>query len=499
MSLPRWRCPRGAWGIVVTTALLAFASLGGCGSKDSLIVVTASAEDSYYATGLRSLEVTCGGTTQVFHIPAGISTSPITVGMYVPSSTTGRQTVTAQAIGSACGPGYKGSTTVTISAAGATVMGTITMLQARTCPPGSGGTGTGGNTGCTASAQPPVGTPPQFNCCIEYDQDTPENCSTSSTSGTEVDAVAFSPDGKTLVTAATVGGTVGNNVKVWSFNGHTLTDTGTVLNSDGWLGLAFSPDGSLLAVPVSGGVDLWNTSGWSYRTTLLGSSSLFAGALFTPDGKQIIAVDESTNSPPGNLYVFDLTAAAPEVPVKVVPVAGRAASLAVAAKAVNGQLGVAVAYHDGTVDVFSYANGAFTGPTNLVVDSSGNTVWSPAFSPDGSLLAVGDSSSMIHFWAFPVPASLAESGSEITFSTSDPNDVIFALAFSPNGSYLAAGGGDSLQDQVDPRAALFTVSTRSAFTAATSSHDVGAIAFSPSGNAVAGGEIDCGKLFMCTN
>jgi hypothetical protein len=489
-------------GIAVATALLGFASLGGCQTKDSLIVVTASAADDD-TTGLHTLVVTCGSTSQVFHVAAGISTTEVTVGLYVPSGTTGSQTVTAKAVGTACGPGYLGSSRVVIGSAGSTVATAITMVPGNTCPSTSGGTGgtsgtsgTGGNSACVSAAQPPVGTPPQFGCCVEYDQDTPENCSTTTTSGTEVDAVAFSPDGKTLVTAA---GTVGNDIKVWSFNGHTLTDTGTVLDSDGWLGLAFSPDGTLLAVPVSGGVDLWNTSDWSFDTTLLTSSKLAVGAVFTPDGKHIIAADESANTPPGSLYVFDLTSAVPEVPVTVVSLAGRADNLAVAGKAVSGQLGVAVAYEDGSVDVFSYANATFTGPTNLVVDSGGDQVWGPAFSPDGSLLAVGDSSSTIHFWAFPVPATLAESGSEITFSTADPNDVIFALAFSPNGGYLAAGGGDLLQDAVDSRAALFTVSTRSAFAAATSSHDVGSIAFSPLGNAVAGGEIDCGRFFMCTN
>jgi WD40 repeat protein len=168
---------------------------------------------------------------------------------------------------------------------------------------------------------------------------------------------------------------------------------------------------------------------------------------------------------------------------------------------VSGKTGVAVTYDDGTMDVFSYANGAFTGPTNLVVDSSGSTAWSVAFTPDGSLVAAGDSSSTIHFWAFPVASSLSESGSEITFSTDDAVDIIFALAFSPNGSYLAAGGGDSFADQVDSRAALFSVSTRMQLpgVAATATHDVVSIAFSPAGNAVAGGELDCGTLFVCTN
>ena len=254
MNRPR-RGHRGAGSGVAVAALLAFASVVGCQTKESLIVVTVSAQDNSYAPGLRTLVVTCGNTTETFKLPSAISTTPLSVGLYVPSSTTGSQTVEAQAVGTTCGKGYSGSTTVRIASAGATVSGTITMLDAsRTCPPTSGGTGTGGtggNTDCYADAPPAVGTAPRFNCCIEYDQETPANCSSSGGSGTQIDAVAFSPDGKTLVSA---GGVVGNNIKVWSFDGHLLTDTGTVLASDGWLSLAFSADGTLLAIPVTGGV-----------------------------------------------------------------------------------------------------------------------------------------------------------------------------------------------------------------------------------------------------
>jgi len=296
-------------GIAVATALLAFTSLGGCQTKDSLIVVTASAADDD-TTGLRTLVVTCGSTTQAFHIAAGISTTEVTVGMYVPSSTTGTQTVTAKAVGTACGAGYSGSSQVVIGSAGATVNTTITMLAANTCPTsgGTGGTsgtgGTGGTSNCVAAAQPPVGTPPQFGCCTEYDQDSPETCSSSSYSA-EIDSVAFSPDGKTFVSAE---GNTGNNVKVWAFDGHTLTPV-KVLPSDGWWSLAFSADGSLLAVAVTGGVDLWNTSTWTLKTTLVGSSNFFKGVAFTPDQTHIIALDEDSGGTFGTLYLFDLSAA----------------------------------------------------------------------------------------------------------------------------------------------------------------------------------------------
>jgi WD40 repeat protein len=494
------RFRRAASGIAVATAFLAFASLAGCQTKDSLVLVTVSAQDNT-TTGLRTLVVKCGSTTQVFHLSSDISTNDVTVGLYVPSSTTGRQTVSAQAVSQSgqCGPGYSGTAVVNIGSAGATVSTTITMISATTCPPmtgttGTGGSnGTGGTNGCTAQAPPAAGTPPAFACCIEYDQDTPELCSASSSASyVEIDSVAFSPDGKTFVSAE---GSAGNNVKVWSFDGHTLTPK-TVLPSDGWWSMAFSADGSLLAVAVTGGVDLWNTSTWTLKTTLLGSSNFFVGVAFTPDQTHIIALDQNSAATLGTLYVFDLNAATSQIPIKTLTLTDGPEDLAVARKAVNGQVGVAVSYSDGFADVFSYANGTFSTPVNVVVDSTGFNAWLPAFSADGTLLAIGDDDGFVHFWNFPLSGP-TESGTELAFGTAGNGDAVFAVDFSPNGSYLAAGGGSS--GDSDSNAAVFNVASRSQRARANSSYNVTAIAFSPLGNAVGGGEGDCGRVFMCTN
>ena len=447
--------------MAVATALLTLASLSGCQTKDSLILVTVSAEDTSYATGLRTLVVSCANTTQVFHLSSAISTTRVTVGLYVPSSTTGTQTVKAQAVGTQCGNGYAGSTTVQIGSAGATVSGTITMVDAMTCPSMSGSTGTGGTGGttdCTAQAPPAVGTPPSFSCCTEYDQDDPEVCSASSSASyVEIDSVAFSPDGKTFVSAE---GSAGNNVKVWSFDGHTLTPK-TVLPSDGWWSMAFSADGSLLAVAVNGGVDLWNTSTWTLKTTLIGSSNFFVGAAFTPDQTHVIALDQNTGTSGGTLYVFDLNSVTSQIPIKTLPLTDYPEDLAVARKAVNGQVGVAVSYDDGFADVFSYANTTFSTPVNVVVDSSGFNAWLPAFSADGTLLAIGDDDGFIHFWNFPLSGP-AESGTEIAFGTAGNGDAVYAVDFSPNGSYLAAGGGSYRRQRFQRSCSSTLLPTRSA-------------------------------------
>jgi WD40 repeat protein len=492
-------------------------SLHGCKEKDSLIVLAVRASDTS-VTGLRTLVVSCGSTTQTFHLTTPISTSVTTVGLYVPSSLTGSQSVVAFATGTQCGPGYEGSTTVQIAAAGDTTNGAIMMTPTTTCPPnsGSGGTkGTGGTTGtggtgvggvggpppaCASSAQPPQGTPPALTCCAEYDLDTPEVCSASAYAGTEVDSVAFSPDGATVVTAARLqpnsSSSATGEVVVWSFDGHKLTKQKT-LSSDGWFDVSFSPDGTKLAVAVQMGVDIWNTSGWTMNNALVGSSNLFHGAQFTPDGKQIIAVDQSSTA--GTLYVFDLTVATPTVPIVVQALSGQPDSLAVAPKVVNGRLGIAVTYYAGTMDIFSYANGTLGSPTNVTVDATGFAVWTPAFSPDGATVAVGDTVSLIHTWAFPPTTPVAESGAAITFSTADSSDQVFAVDYAPNGSTFAAGGADSFDFATDAQIALFSVSSRAKTASAPLSFSPSSVAFSPQGNAIAGGEIDCGRLFLCTN
>ena len=195
--------------------------------------------------------------------------------------------------------------------------------------------------------------------------------------------------------------------------------------------------------------------------------------------------------------MFDLNAATSQIPIKTLTLTDDPEDLAVAAKAVNGQVGVAVSYGDGLADVFSYANGAFSTPVNVVVDSAG-------FSASGSRRFRPTEPC----WPSGTMTASSISGTSLSRADRDRHraspsgtagiaDAVYAVDFSPNGSYLAAGGGSA--DDSDSNAAVFNVAARSQRARANCSHNVTAIAFSPIGNAVGGGEGDCGRVFMCTN
>jgi hypothetical protein len=508
--------------LLIGATLTALAA--GCHkNQESLIVLSISTDDSQ-AAGLTSVVVTCAGVSRTFDLAAPLLATPVQIGLYVASDVVGSQIVSASAgtaPGATCG-GYSGNTTVNVPGAGAQVSGAIVMKAAKTCPASDGGAGTSGGGGlggsgggpggtgggglsgaggtgnrggsgaggvssCTAKAPLAAGIPPSFDCCVEYQQTTPANCDPQT--GLAIDAVAFSPNGKLLATA----GEDGNDIKIWNFDGHVLTPSGTVLPSDGWWSMTFSADGTMLAVAVTDGIDLWNTSDWSLVTELIGSSYFFNGVAFTPDQTHLVGLDEDGNGA-GNLYLWDLKAVPNQIPVLALSLTDDPIHLAVASKAVGGALGIAIGYTSGHADVLAYSGSTFTKATNLFVDKNGYDLWSGAFSPDGTLLALGDDDGIIHFWTFPL-TSTAENGSELQLGT-DGDDSVYALTFSPDGAYILAGGGYA---DTDSNASYWSATARAGSVSISTSHDVTALAYSPTGNAVAGGEINCGLVLMCTN
>jgi WD40 repeat protein len=100
-----------------------------------------------------------------------------------------------------------------------------------------------------------------------------------------VNAVAFSPDGKTLLS-----GSLDNTLKLWDTSGNLLK---TLRGHQGYVrAVAFSPDGkTLLSGSTDNTLKLWDTSG-KLLQTLRGHQGYVVAVAFSPDGKTLLSGSE---------------------------------------------------------------------------------------------------------------------------------------------------------------------------------------------------------------
>jgi len=290
----------------------------------------------------------------------------------------------------------------------------------------------------------------------------------------------FSPDGRTLATAAE-----GHTVQLWNLadpahpaplgtpldagsswtsaaafspNGHLLASTngdGTVhlwdvtdpanptvpappLNGhNGSMSLlAFSPDSRTLATANDDHtVRLWDltdpTRPVPLGDPLTGPTGVVRSVAFSPDGHLLA---EGSDDKTTLLYnVADRTR-----PVRVgPPLAGHSQSVHSVAFSPDGRT-LATGSDDKTARLWNVADPAQPVALGAPLVGHGGSLWSVAFSPDGHTLATGSQDGSAKLWNILNPAHVVPIGTSLSTHVGG----VLAVAFSPDGHSLAAGGDD---------------------------------------------------------
>jgi WD40 repeat protein len=275
------------------------------------------------------------------------------------------------------------------------------------------------------------------------------------TQWTPVMSVAFSPDGKTILTGnwGSAGGAPGpahaylRSVAAWG------SDHGTALEHPGpILSVAFHPDGKTVAVghwlapPIharsfGGAVRLWDVATGKPRGEPLPHGGRVFSVAFSPDGTRLAVggLRAETTDPPritgGEVRLWDPESGKPQGEPVVLPILVRTVAWSPDGNflAIGGSLSSPDGKSALTGGALLY-DVARRAPINHVLVHS-EPVSAVAFTPDGQVLVTA-SDRTVRLWNVKTRERLPR-----TFQHPHP---VNALAFSPDGHVLITGSGDFL-------------------------------------------------------
>jgi RNA polymerase sigma factor (sigma-70 family) len=230
-----------------------------------------------------------------------------------------------------------------------------------------------------------------------------------------VDALAFSPDGKWLVSGAGYTDTI---ARVW--DPVTGKETGQLRgHADGIEVAAYAPDGKLVATGSQDGtVRLWDGAGREVRRLEAKDGMVYALA-FSPDGRTVAAGGKRRAA-----HLWDV-ATGRELRAFDNP-GGLTLRLAFSP---DGKALATRGFNETTIRLWDVAGGKE--PRKIEAPRAGCP--SLLFTPDGRALVAGGDDGLVHFW------DVATGTTQRTFGESAGRDGhVFSLAVSPDGRSVAA-------------------------------------------------------------
>ena len=239
----------------------------------------------------------------------------------------------------------------------------------------------------------------------------------------------------------------------------------TVLNSGSVNGVAFSPDGKMLASANDDGtVRLWNVINHQpLGAPLKGHSGSVHSVAFSPDGKTLASAGADRT-----MQLWDVVSGQP----RGAPLRGHSSDVNSVVFSPDGKM-LASASWDDTVRLWDVARRQLLGDPLM---GHSRDVMGVAFSPDGKVLASASLDSTVRLWDVarrePLGDPLRDTG------------MIESVAFSPDGKMLASGTYENVR--------LWDVARHQHLGDLLKGHSsyVNAIAFSPDGKTLASASAD---------
>ena len=265
-----------------------------------------------------------------------------------------------------------------------------------------------------------------------------------------VRSVAFSPDGKTIVS-----GSEDQTIKLWNLEGKQLLyitgHTGLIRS------IAFSPDGKTIA---SGSADstikLWNLQGDELQT-IKGNEYGFSSVVFSPTGKIFAAASPIKDI----IKIWNLEGK------ELADLKGHSGGVLSIAFSPDGKI-IASGGLDKTIKLWN-----LKGEELQTLKGHNGEVWSVVFSPDSKTIASGSSDNSIKLWDLSRQKLLKLKGSS----------SIFNVSLSPNGKTIATGSDDGYIK-------LWDLQGKELLTIKGHTDHVWSVVFSPDGKTIASGSAD---------
>jgi WD40 repeat protein len=271
----------------------------------------------------------------------------------------------------------------------------------------------------------------------------------------DVQSVAFSPDGKQVVS-----GSSDETVRLWEVESGKELKVLKVRQGTVWC-VAFSPDGKRIAsASQDGKIKLWEVESGLLLYTLHGGLSLDTIA-FSPDGRKL------ASGTTGSVYIWDLVSREKQlISPKDSQLFGSVEFSPDGGKVARGAT-------DGTVWIWEVKS---TRELQILTGHR-DKVQSLAFSLDGKTIASGSQDYTVRLW------DIEESRGE-TRKLAGHKYEVTSVAFSPDGSKLASGSGDHT-------VRLWNVKSGEVKrTFSEHWHDVLDLAFSPDGSKLVSSSLD---------